>query len=127
MSAHVSTSRHGYRRSRARYRRRTRLIFALGISLAFVAPVPHGTWAQPSSEETNFTLEGKITEVQPGRLTVNTEGKIIFHVTHTEKTEIRHRDGSSGSAQDLKVGARVRVEGHLAESGEVVGQRIELE
>lgn len=73
-----------------------------------------------------FTLEGKITEAESGKLTINTEENILFHVRYDDKTEIKRADGSEGSAKDLKVGARVHVVGDLEESGEISASEITL-
>ncbi len=72
----------------------------------------------------NFTLEGKITQQSPGKLTVNTGENIVFHVRYDEKTKITHEDGGEASAKDLQVGKRIRVEGNLTENGEVKAQKI---
>ena len=106
---------------------------ALIASLILLAPGFRPTWAAPvlpaavSQQQTaNFNLEGKITRVEPGRLTVNTEENIVFRVRWDEKTEIKRPDGSQGSGKDLLVGAKVRIEGDLTEAGEIIAQRIEL-
>jgi hypothetical protein len=78
-------------------------------------------------QETNFTLEGTITERAEGKLTVSTEENIIFHVRYGDKTEIKRKDGTAGAAKDLQKGAKIKVEGDLAESGEIIAQKIELE
>jgi uncharacterized iron-regulated membrane protein len=109
------------------------LLALIGLGLAwsgFAAPVPLPvvTGAPAAlAQSTNFTLEGKITRVSPGQLTVSTEGNIIFRVRFDDKTEIKRQDGSKGSAKDLRIGVKVRVEGDLTESGEIVAQKIELE
>lgn len=86
-----------------------------------------GARASAAWQETNFTLEGKISKLSPGKLTISGEGNIIFHVAYSDKTEIKRKDGSAGSAQDLRVGMTVRVGGDLTESGEVVAQKIEIQ
>jgi len=78
-------------------------------------------------QETNFTLEGTITQREPGKLTVSTEENIIFHVVYGEKTEIKRKDGSQGSDKDLAKGVKIKVEGDLAESGEITARKIEVE
>jgi hypothetical protein len=78
------------------------------------------------AQEMNFTLQGKITQHTGERLTVNTEGNIIFRVTYNEQTEITRADGSSGSSQDLRVGKTIHVDGDLQESGEIIAHRIEI-
>jgi hypothetical protein len=74
----------------------------------------------------NFTVEGKINTLDHNKLTLRAEENIIFHVRYDEKTEFKNEDGSPASSKDLRVGLRIRVEGDLTESGEIVAQRIEL-
>lgn len=82
---------------------------------------------QPSlSQDSSFTLEGKISEKSEGKLTVSTTDNIIFHVSYDDKTEIKRADGSSGTGADLKVGQNVAVAGELAESGEIIAKKIEI-
>jgi Domain of unknown function (DUF5666) len=82
----------------------------------------------PSPQQApSFTMEGKITQVGPGKLTVNTEENILFHVRYDDKTEIKRADGSAGSAKDLQVGTWVHVAGELSESGEIIAAKIELQ
>ena len=75
----------------------------------------------------NFTVEGKITKQAPGKLTISSGENIIFHVRYDEKTDIKKSDGSPGTANDLRVGVAVRVEGELTESGEIIAARIEIQ
>ena len=75
----------------------------------------------------SFTLEGKITEKSAGKLTVSSGENMIFHVLYNDKTEIKKKDGSPGSAQDLHIGLRISVAGDLAESGEITAKKIEIE
>ena len=75
----------------------------------------------------NFTLEGKITEKSAGKLTVSSGENMIFHVLYNDKTEIKKKDGSPGTAQDLHIGVRISVAGDLAESGEITAKKIEIE
>jgi hypothetical protein len=84
---------------------------------------------QPSSgpgQESGFTLEGKVTQKSEGKLTVSTEENIVFHVSYNEKTDIRLKEGAQGSDKDLKVGVKVRVEGDLSESGEILARKIQV-
>ena len=74
----------------------------------------------------NFTVEGKINTLDQNKLTLNTEENIIFHVRYDDKTEFKSDDGSPASSKDLRVGLKIRVEGDLTESGEIVAQKIEL-
>lgn len=109
-----------------------RPIFALVLMLAgasalhpaLAVPAPRPTAAQDAM---NFTLEGKITKHAGQKLTLSTEGNIVFHVIYTDKTSIQRKDGSVGTAQDLQVGTRIHVDGDLTEAGEVVAQKITLQ
>jgi hypothetical protein len=82
------------------------------------------TWR--GGQAMNFTVEGKINTLGQNKLTLNTEENIIFHVRYDDKTEFKNDDGSAASSKDLRVGLRIRVEGDLTESGEIVAQKIEL-
>jgi len=75
----------------------------------------------------NFTVEGKINTLGQNKLTLNSEGNIIFRVSYNDKTEFKSDDGSPASSKDLRVGLRIRVEGDLTESGEIVAQKIQLQ
>lgn len=80
-----------------------------------------------SQDSSRFTLQGKITKVESGKLTVNTEENILFHVRYDDKTEITRADGSAGSEKDLRAGLWVEVEGNLEESGEIAAATIKLQ
>jgi len=75
----------------------------------------------------NFTVEGKVTRHDPGKLTISSGENIIFHVRYDDKTDIKRSDGSPGTAKDLRVGVVVRVEGELTEAGEIIAARIEIQ
>ena len=79
-----------------------------------------------AAQAMNFTVEGKINTLDQNKLTLNSEENMIFHVRYDDKTEFKSDDGSPASSKDLRVGLRIRVEGDLTESGEIVAQRIEL-
>jgi hypothetical protein len=88
-------------------------------------------WRAPAnvslrSQAMDFVLEGKITRKAPGKVTVNTGQNIVFTVRYDDETVIKKSDGSPGSGNDLRVGIKVRVEGELTESGEVVALKIKL-
>ena len=89
--------------------------------------VPERSRREGIPQESNFTLEGKITEKSAGKLTLSTTDNIIFHVRYGDKTEIKRADGSAGSGADLKVGQTVSVVGELAETGEIIAKKIEIE
>ena len=107
----------------------TFLGFLLCTSQLSAASWPSSRTTVPaaSPQDMNFTLEGKITEKSAGKLTVSTTENIIFHVLYNDKTEIKKKDGSPGSAQDLHVGLRISVAGDLAESGEITAKKIAIE
>ena len=83
--------------------------------------------ASAAWQEMNFNLEGKISKLAPGKLTVSGEGNIIFRVAYNDKTEIKQKDGSAGTPKDFQVGALVHVEGDLQESGEIIAQKIAIQ
>ena len=81
--------------------------------------------ARPASPQAmNFSLEGKITNQTASKLTVSTEENIVFQVTYDEKTDIKYDDGAQGSGQNLRVGVHIKVDGELAESGEINARKI---
>jgi hypothetical protein len=82
------------------------------------------TWR--AGQAMNFTVEGKINTLGQNKLTLNTEENMLFHVRYDDKTEFKSDDGSPASSKDLRVGLRIKVEGDLTESGEIVALRIEL-
>lgn len=104
------------------------LLVVAGLILAFVVgPVKGATSLAASPQQSpSFTMEGKITQAGPGKITVNTEENILFHIRYDDKTEIKRADGNAGSSKDLQVGSWVHVEGELSESGEVIAAKIEL-
>lgn len=100
--------------------------FFLGALPAPGFPAPAGDSLSPQ-QAPSFNLEGKITQTEPGKFTVNTEENILFHIRYNEQTEIKRADGSAGSEKDLKVGSWVHVAGELSESGEITAAKIELQ
>ena len=111
--------------------RRTAFLAALLLCLlplcratfsAVAPPLP-----APSAQDSDFTMEGKITDKSAGKLTVNSGDNIIFHVLYNDSTEIKKKDGSPGTAEDLRIGVKVSVAGSLAESGEITAKKIEIE
>lgn len=86
-----------------------------------------GLSAPAQDQNSQFNLEGTITELSAGKLTVSTEDNIIFHVTYSGKTEIHRKDGSAGSAKDLAEGEKIKVDGTLTPAGVIEAQRIDLE
>jgi len=96
-----------------------------GLSVSLLARPPRaGT--PPAQETMNFSLEGKITQHAGNKLTVNTQGNIVFRVVYSEKTSIARKDGSAGTSKDIPVGTRIFVEGDLTESGEIIAQKISV-
>jgi hypothetical protein len=84
-------------------------------------------WIAGPPQEMNFTVEGKITRLSQSKFTLNSEENMVFHVRYDDKTEIKRQDGNSASAKDLRVGLKVKVDGDLTESGEIVAHRIVIE
>ena len=80
-----------------------------------------------SADDSNFTLEGKITAKTGTKLTVNTGENIIFHVVYNDKTVIKNKDGSPATGEDLRIGVRIAVAGDLAESGEITAKTIDIQ
>jgi len=102
---------------------------AIFLASAGLCSCPEAQAAMTSraGQAMNFTLEGKINTLDHNKLTVHTEENIIFHVSYDDKTEFKSDDGSPASGKDLKVGMRIKVDGDLTESGEILAQKIEIE
>ncbi len=108
------------------------LITTLGLaSSALLAnSTPNLRWLSQSTtsqDASPFSLQGKITKVEAGKFTVNTEENILFHVRYDDKTEITRADGSAGSEKDLRPGVWVEVKGNLEESGEIAAATIKVQ
>ena len=78
-------------------------------------------------QESNFDLEGPISKLAAGQLTVDQGQGIFFRVAYDDKTTVSKDDGSPGSEKDFKLGVRVHVIGDLQDSGVVKAQKIEIE
>jgi hypothetical protein len=102
------------------------LLFAPHIA---VTPLVHSssTTARSSAQDMDFTLQGKITTLAGGKITVSTEENIIFHVRFDDKTDIKKKDGSPGAGSDLRVGLMIGVAGNLEESGEIAAKKIDIQ
>jgi len=85
------------------------LLLTLQFSGTILSSPPHAMPTASAQDDTNFTLEGKITEKSAGKLTVSSGENMIFHVLYNDKTEIKKKDGSPGSGQDLRTGLRISV------------------
>ena len=104
------------------------LVVFLGLGLAAFSAVSGGTAATLAQEQPmSFTVEGKINRLEPKKITLSTEENMLFHVLYDDKTEIRRKDGSAGTAKDLRVGIVIHVEGDLSESGEILAHRIAIQ
>ncbi len=104
------------------------LVILLGLGLAAPRAVPGGRAATlPQEQPMSFTVEGKISRLEPKKITLSTEENMLFHVLYDDKTEIRRKDGSAGTATDLRVGSVIHVEGDLSESGEILAHRIAIQ
>ncbi|MGH9406093.1 MAG: DUF5666 domain-containing protein [Terriglobia bacterium] len=107
-------------------RRRPALAAACAL-LAFIACSAPAVSAQSPDQGSKFDLEGKITELSAGKLTVNTEDNIIFQVTYDDKTAVHRKGGTSGSAKDLAAGETIKIEGTLTPAGVIQAQTISIE
>ena len=87
---------------------------------------PRSTVPTAAAQEMNFTLQGKITNKSEGKLTVSSGENMIFHVIYNDKTEIKKKDGSPGTPQDLHIGLTISVAGNLEESGIITAKTIEI-
>jgi len=90
------------------------------------------TWCATASsvrtpQESNFDLEGPISKLAAGQLTVDQGQGIFFRVAYDDKTTVSKDDGSPGSEKDFRIGVRVHVIGDLQDSGVVKAQKIEIE
>lgn len=110
---------------------RPRFLSALVLVLLFLSALPlllpratGSAMAMASPQQSAFTVEGKITEVAAGKLTLSSDQNMIFHVLYDDKTEIKDKDGKALTAQDLKKNVNVRAEGDFTESGEIKAARI---
>jgi hypothetical protein len=109
------------------------LIAVFAASLLLAPQIPPALFAASpslitrSATQNDFTLQGKITTLAAGKITVSTEENIIFHVRYDDKTEIKKKDGSPGAASDLKVGLMIAIAGDLQESGEIAAKKIEIQ
>ena len=112
--------------SRSRPRRFLTTMLLAGVVSSAVFRARSDAQPMYPPQESNFTLEGKVTEKNQGKLTVSTEENIIFHVRYDAKTDIRLKDGAQGSDKELKAGLKVRVEGDLSESGEILAHKIQV-
>ena len=106
------------------------LLMTVGMPRVFATAPPVNAAFLPLAalpQQMNFTLEGKINRLEQNKFTVSTEENMVFHVRYDDKTEIKRQEGASASAKDLRVGLKVKVEGDLTESGEIVAHRIVIE
>jgi hypothetical protein len=111
--------------------RRSAILIALLLCLLPLCLAAFSTDAtplpKPSPQDSDFTMEGKITDKSAGKLTINSGDNIIFHVLYNDSTEVKKKDGTPGTIQDLQIGLKISVAGSLAESGEITAKRIEIE
>src|SRR2546422_10037493 len=99
------------RRALSPARLRTISAFFLASALAAGAASLSGSLSQSEApgQAMNFTVEGKITEHTPGKLTLRAGGNMVFHERYDDKTEVKSKDGSPASAKDLRTGLKVRI------------------
>lgn len=104
----------------------SRLVGITFVALCFCLLTVLLAKAAPA-QDSNFDLEGSISEHEPGKLTIDTGGGIIFHATYAADTPIVHADGKPAAEKDLKTGVKVHILGDLQQNGEVKSQKIEIE
>lgn len=102
------------------------LIRAIGLAIVFLFCAVFSSLTIASPQESNFDLEGTISKLSAGKLTVDQGQGIFFRVAYDDKTTIAKEDGSSGSDKDFRIGLRVHVFGDLQDSGEIKAQKIEI-
>ncbi len=98
----------------------------LTLVLTF-AGQPLTACASAQDEPMSFSLDGKITQILGNKLTVNTEGNIVFRVVCNEKTLVTRKDGGPGSPKDLSVNTRIHVDGELTESGDIIARKVKIQ
>ncbi len=104
------------------------LVLVVGLALTAARAIPGAAPEAFSQDQAMpFTVEGKISRLEPKKITLSTEENMLFHVLYDEKTEIRRKDGSAGTAKDLRLGIVIHVEGDLSESGEILAHRIAIQ
>lgn len=74
----------------------------------------------------SFTVNGKITEASPGKLTVDSGQNMLFTVKYNSTTQIKHSDGSPAKGSDLKVGVKILAKGALTQAGDVIAKTITI-
>ena len=100
-------------------------LFIIAVSISLAAPFVRGS--SPTAQESmNFSVEGKITQHTGNKLTLNTEGNMVFRVVYNEKSKVARKDGSEGTPKDLVVGTRIHVDGELTEAGEIIAGKINI-
>jgi hypothetical protein len=107
---------------------RIAIVAGLLLAISYVVPALSAPRAPlpAAPAQDYFTLEGKITDKSPGKVTVSGGENIIFHVVYNEKTAIRKPDGSPATADDLHIGLTIAVAGDLADSGEIAAKTIDI-
>jgi hypothetical protein len=100
---------------------------AVFLSLLFFVISGCRAYAQgnsPPPQNVSFTVEGKITEASPGKMTIDSGQNMLFEVRYDAKTNIQRDDGSTAKASDFRKGVEVKVAGDLTEAGDVIAKKI---
>lgn len=106
------------------------LVAALIVGFTTFGMSVKGSAAQgqnPPSQPISFTVNGKITEAAPGKLTVDGGQNMLFTVKYDSTTQIQKSDGSPAKGSDLKVGVKILAKGDLTEAGDVIAKKITIE
>jgi len=101
------------------------LILAFAFGAVLFGSSSHQVYAQ--DQDVSFSVEGKISELSSGKITVDSGGNMNFEVRYDSKTEIQHKDGTPANISEFRVGMEIRAEGVLTESGDVIAKKIVLE
>ena len=101
------------------------ILFIVAVSIPLASSLLQGS-IPAAQESMNFSVEGKITQHTGNKLTLNTEGNMVFRVVYNEKSKVARKDGSEGTPKDLVVGTRIHVDGELTEAGEIIAGKINI-
>lgn len=104
----------------------TALLLAFGM-FAVSARILKAQGQNSPSAPISFTVNGKITEASPGKLTVDGGQNMLFTVKYNSTTQIKHSDGSPAKGSDLKVGVKILAKGALTQAGDVIAKTITIE
>jgi hypothetical protein len=100
-------------------------LFSLGLGPFAACLIAQGN--NPPPQDIPFTVEGKIIDHSPGKITLSSGQNMEFDVHYDSTTEIQHQDGSPAKASELKDGIQIRVKGTLTEAGDIIAKQITIQ